>query len=241
MAEMTVLQIVQEFSTRQGLPKPLAVTAATDDTVQQILGMLNEGIADLADNYEWQQLQNEASFFHAGGAANQAIVFNTTYPDFKALIPETLWDSTGQLPVLGPLGPAQWAALLVRGIQPAQYSYALAGGALKIYPTPSPLTSITFTMSYLSRHGVYDPVSSATTELYTTDTSYPKLPSGLILADLKWRWRKEKGLPYAEDQRTCEEMKVNLVGREDQGRIQLDDQEYTGPGVIVPAGNWSVP
>lgn len=244
MAEMTTLELVTEFASRQGLPRPSSVVAATDDTTQQILGLLNEGAMDLADRFQFQQLRNKITFQHIGGTDYTALDLAVSYPDFKYLVPDTLWDETGRLAVAGPLTAAEWRQTTIMLGAPARYSFRLYGGKLHIYPAPDPLASITFGMEYGTRYAVFNPVAMASTETYTLDTSYPKLPSNVILADLKWRWRQAKGLPYAEDQRISEEMIANLQGRDDQGVLHMDDTQLyanVGPGLLVPAGSWNLP
>lgn len=244
MAEMTTLELVTEFAKRQGLPQPSSVVAATDDTTQQIHGLLNEGITSLVDRFEWEHIRVKITFQHAGGSDYTALDLGASYPDFKYIIPRTLWDETGRLEVAGPLSESEWRETTIMLGAPARYSFRMYGRKLRIYPAPNPLASITFGLEYATRYGVYDPVNATSTEFYTLDTSYPKLPSYLILADLRWRWRQAKGLPYAEDMRTCEEMIVNLQGRDGEGMLYLDARggaPNVGPGLLVPAGSWNLP
>lgn len=243
MAEMTLLTMTQEFCRRQGLPQPSTVTGATDDGTQQIWGLLNEGLQSLADRHEWGQLLFRTNFRHAGAGttSNTAITFSATLPDFKALVPETLWDASSRLPVQGPLSEPEWAELLTFGVAPARYSFQIRAGALRIYPT-APATT-TFTMTYYSRNGAFDPVSSANVPSYVSDTTYPLLPDHIILADLKWRWRQAKGLPYAEDMRTAEEIIQNEFARQPAARLSLDNEGLSdrGPRIFIPTGTWSLP
>ncbi len=67
MAEWTGLQIAQEFCKRKSLPVPQTLTGATDDTTNQIWGLLNEGMQDMAQRYDLQALQKNLIFTHAGG------------------------------------------------------------------------------------------------------------------------------------------------------------------------------
>ena len=64
-----------------------------------------------------------------------------------------------------------------------------------------------------------------------------------MLVGLRWRWKKEKGLDYAEDFRTYEMQVEDAIGR-DGGRkpVSMDlCTEKTGPAVFVPSGNWAIP
>lgn len=244
MAEMTLLQLTTEFCKRQGLPQPTSVVNASDDTTQQILGLFNEGIADICDRFVWPgRIIKIDSFIHADGGNFTALDFNTQYQDFKALIPHTLWNNTTRQEVAGPVSAEDWTAMTVMLITPALYSYRLYTNALHIFPIANAFHS--FTMEYLSRYGVFSPTAAANTELYTEDISYPLLPSYLILADIKWRWRREKGLPYAEDQRACEEQLINYCGRLETAELYMDNtnpwDKLASPGLYVAAGSWHLP
>ena len=37
-----------------GLPVPVVAAGSVDETVQQVVALLNEGIADICDRYAWQ-------------------------------------------------------------------------------------------------------------------------------------------------------------------------------------------
>ena len=62
---MTLLEIVQEFCRRQGLPVPSAVVSLGDDQLTQIVGLANEICEDL-DRFSWTQLVREASWTAPG-------------------------------------------------------------------------------------------------------------------------------------------------------------------------------
>ncbi len=106
----------------------------------------------------------------------------------------------------------------------------------------------TFQFFYQSRYAVWDPTlgggAGASIDIFTSDTAYPLLPRELVLADIKWRYAKEKGLAYAEDQRTFEAMILNYVAREPLATLIMDGPEFdpmgVGPGLLIPAGNWPV-
>jgi len=197
---------------------------------------------DLATRFEWQQLHTRHRFHHVGGANYLALDINTALPDYHGFVNRSLWDVTSRLEVNGPLNPKEWTTLTTMLISQARYSYRMQGGALYIFGVPSPLSAIDFQFEYISHYGVYNPVTLQNTETYTDDTSYPRLPARLILADIKWRWKANKGLPYAEDQRAFELMITDTIGREPQSDLVLDQQDQrllsAGPNLLVAAGSW---
>jgi hypothetical protein len=239
MAEKAVLTIVQDFCKRVGLPVPAVAAGSTDDTTVQVVGLLNEGIQDIIDRYALQQLTTYKSFQHANGPNYLALDLTKDVPDWKYTEQLTLWDEGTRLTLWGPATTQQWAQMMTMKIAPAPYVYILIGNAIRIYPVPDIPASVTFSFYYQSRCGVTD--GTNVYETYDKDTYSPRIPTYLVEADLKWRWKKEKGLPYAEDQRIAESMLVNLVGRSPQPILNLDAGERSyAPGIFVSPGSWNV-
>ena len=245
MASMNLLALVQEFSRRRGLPIPGTVTGAQDDTVNQMWGLLNEGIADIADRFIWQHLRTRYVFAHAGSTDYTALDLseNGPVPGYKAMLNNTIWDTTNRRQVFGPYDPIQWEAMINLQVSQAVYNYTIYGNALRIYPVPDPIITDQFSMEYLSNYGVMNPDANELTLFYDIDTAYPLFPSSLILQDLKWRWNQAKGLAYAEDMRQVEEMILNLQARDPAPDIVMDRSGFdqvAQPGLLVAAGNWPI-
>src|SRR5260221_300353 len=95
--EYQLLSLVQEFCKRKSLPIPTTVQGATDDLTLQLWGLLNEGVQDLGDRYNWQQLQRFITFTHLGRTDYAALLFgnqlnaSTQFADWKFMLPNTLW------------------------------------------------------------------------------------------------------------------------------------------------------
>ncbi len=244
MAEMSVLQIAQEFSRRQSLPNPTTVVSAQDDTTRQVLGLLNEGIADITRRFNLPQCTQRYTFNHVNGAGYLALDLSGSLPDFKQMVPRTLWDTTTRIEVNGPFNAKDWETLINMLIAQAKYSFRIWQNGIYIFGVPNPTSSVLFGMEYYSRYGVYNPVAAANQETYQDDTSYPRIPSYIILQDIKWRWKANKGLPYAQDFDICEKMLASQSAQTTMADLSLDNQDYpamVGPGLLVAAGSWPLP
>lgn len=237
MAEKSLLTIVKDFCKRAGLQEPSVAAGAADDTTVQIVNLLNEGIQEICDRYALQQLTMQKTFTHENGADYQALDLAVNVDGWKYMEPFTIWDTGTRLALTGPLTIQEWARSITMQIAPATYSYIVFQNKLRIYPVPSDPTAVTFTFFYQTKNGVED--GGTGYDSYVTDTSTPRVPTYLVEADLKWRWARQKGLPYAEDFRTCESMLMNAVGREPKAALSLDyGDHYYGPGIFVSPGSW---
>jgi len=243
LAELNLLQLTTEFCKRQGIPAPATVVGSSDDAITQIWGLLNEGMEDISRRFACQQFRTRYTFIHANAPGYAALDIVNTLPDFKWYYDQTLWDTTTRIQVAGPVSAQDWNQMIVMLVTAAEYNFRLMGNSFLIFPVPNPVNSITFAFEYQSRYPVIT-AGGVTQMNYQADTDQPRIPSDVMLADLRWRWREAKGLPYAEQLRISEEALQQLVAREPQPILSLDspdlDVPMAGPGLLVPAGSWNV-
>ena len=99
----------------------------------------------------------------------------------------------------------------------------------------------TIAFEYYSSYFVRE-TASVTKQYWTKDADTCVVDDALPVAYLRWAWKKEKGLEYAEDFAKYERMLATKGARNTTGRT-VDMAEGRSqrrfPGVIVPEGNWS--
>lgn len=238
---MTLLQIVQEFCQRQGLTVPLIVMSSQDDQLTQIVGLANEICEDLVRRHSWTSLQYEAVFTSVAGA-DQGAIADLAPNAYLKILNETIFDRTRRLPVFGPRSPQQWQMLKALPMSGPFYQYRIQQGRLKIIPDMP--AGHTMAFEYASE-GVVQGNSTATPTVkafFTRDDDTFLLDKSLLLLGLRWRWKEEKGLPYAESFRLYEAAVAEAAGA-DGTKQPVSMNEGSGmiqPGVFVPAGNWSI-
>lgn len=239
----TLLELVSEFAKRQALGTVSAVAASTDTTITQIHGLLNEGNIELADRFDWAALRRAVTFALDYSNNEYLKIGDNDAPgcDIKYIVPDTLWDTDVDLKVHGPLTDSQWAENVTRSIWPDPGAYMIRGKGLWIG------RDATGSRNYRMDVGLLFAVESGggdLKEISDADTDVFLLPSRLLLADLKWRWKKEKGLPYAEDMESSERMVKDAIGREGNApRLSLDRGTNTNlslgrPIIVIPGGSW---
>ena len=265
MINWTLLALVQEFAKRQNLGSPLSVTVAQDEETRQLWGLLNEEVAELNERGDWPQLHFHQAFTHEDGPGYLALGIYGPRADF-AEIPglgggltgtikyptkATIWCKTTGQPVIGPLTDQAWTALLqtnpvsstVDATPQAAgaYYWRMAGRGICIYPTQmGGMAPVQFILDAQLR----EPIITAEgdyRELFESDTDMCLLPGRVVLAGLRWRWRAEKGLPYAEHQRMYEGLLLQELGNAGAPTVILDEScDEVIPGIVVPWGNWMV-
>lgn len=237
----TLQEIVESFCGEQGIPVPASVMSSQDTQVLQVRRVLERGLDDLSQRGAWERTTFEASWASLA-SEDQGTIASLATNGFRYLLPETLWDRTEKLPLLGPMDPQNWQALKAIVITGPRYSFRLRGG--KFLVTPAPPAGHTWVFEYVSKNFLLDNDGTTYKYRFTEDTDEILVPDQIVQADLLWRWKKTKGLAYAEDFATAERMIANALGR-DGGKpcLVMDDNYGDGPrpGVFIPAGSWITP
>lgn len=232
----TLLQVVQEFCKRQGLTVPTSVVTSTDDQIVQILGLLNEGLDELAATFKWPQLEVEATF--TSTAYENQGTMETIAPGFMALIPDTFWSLSKRLPANGSISPQDTQQLKVYGRASALTNFRQVGPELHFVPAGP--AGLQYRFEYRTRYLVRS-ATGQPKQYFTADTDQTVLPDNLYVLDLRWRWRMEKGLSYAENMSTLNLVRKQcFVDSKSAPALRMGGYASSAaPGIVVPAGSWN--
>jgi hypothetical protein len=210
---VTLLSIVQNASDRLGLTRPSSVIASTDQQVLTLLGLAQEEGKDLLKRHTWQALQTEHTFATANGTASYALPSG-----FDAFIKETVFNRTRRRRMYGDLTPEQWQetqSSLVTMVNPA---FRIRANLFYISPTPTSIETVAY--EYLSKNWCQSDALVGQSA-WAADTDTGILDEELMTLGLKWRWKKSKGLDYAEDF-TSYEIRVAKAILDDGARVRID-------------------
>ena len=239
-AALSLLQIIQEESRRQNLPVPSAITSSTDEQVLQMWGLMNEGITALAARGDWGYMVATKQFTHRNDADYAALYLDTDLPDYKWMVPGTLWNLTTRLPVPLTTNEEAWWSSVNLAVQPAAFYARVYAQKLHIYPAD---VTQQFKFEYMSEYPVWSSDKLTRKFSFQADSDIPALPTRLIQADLRWRWRAAKGFSYAEQFRELNDMVVDDLAKNCvPGELNLagggGNRRMVGPGLLIAAGSW---
>lgn len=236
---MTLLQIVQRFCERTNISLPSTVYGSSDAQIVQIKALLEEEGIDLAARGPWQGITFEAT--HTTTAAeNQGAMTTIASNGFNYIKNDTIWDRTDDLPVLGPVSSQEWQALKAMSLNGPRYQFRIRGGNLLANPTPT--AGHTWAFEYVSKNWILANDGTTYKQFFTADNDTVLLPDVLVLQGLRWRWKKEKGLEYAEDFRTYEMQVKDAFGRDGGKPVLRMDGEGRSikPGIFVTPMSWDL-
>jgi hypothetical protein len=237
---MTLLEVVQQFCLRSGIPKPTTVAGSTDTQILQIQALLEEEGNDLAARGDWESLTNEATLTTVA-TESQGVMTTIASNGFRHIKNKTIWDRTDRLPVIGPINQRQWQALKAVVMTGPRYQFRIRGGELLVNPVP--VAGHDWAFEYISKNWIVNNTGMVFKNLFTADTDEFLLPDDLLLMGLRWRWMREKGLDYSELFATYEAQVKDAVGR-DSGKETLymdNTHQLASPGTFIPSGSWNIP
>lgn len=234
----TLLSIVQDMCGRQNIPVPATVYGTSDPQVLQIMRLLEEEGNDLSSRADWERLTFEAAVTTLA-TENQGTIESLCTNGFRSIKNDTIWDRTTMLPVCGPLSSKDWQTLKAVLSTGPRYLYRIRGGNLIVNPAPPAGSSWYF--EYVTNKWLTDSGGTTYKRRFTADTDIVLLPDDLCLQGLRWRWKKEKGMDYAEDMRTYEIQVKNALGQDGskpQLKMDMDGSASPVPGIFVSPGSW---
>lgn len=238
---MSLLTLVTQFCQRTALPVPAGVMAGTDAQTLQVRALLEEELEDLASRGTWERQQLEQSLTTTA-TEDQGAIAALASTGFRWIINQTIWSRDRHLPVAGPLDARQWQGLKALFVNGPYYRFRIRGGRLLVNPVPPAGESWFF--EYVTKHGILDVDGTTTKQAFTADTDTVLLPEELVLMGLRWRWKAEKGLDYAQNFDTYEKQVADALGHNgSKPTLHMDEmaQRDAQPGIFVPNGTWSVP
>ena len=138
--------------------------------------------------------------------------------------------------MFGAVTPQDWQARKAFNVSGPIYSFRLRGGKLLV----TPALPANHTISFEYNSGAFVRAADGTPKPYwTVDTDTCVLDDSLPLSYLRWAWKKEKGLDYAEEFAKYERLVATKLSRDKSAdAVNLSGCDNSPrPGIWVSAGN----
>lgn len=239
---MSLLTIAQAVADEVGFDRPSSVVGSTDLQVRQLHALLNrEGhwlVAGAGRGHVWNALLRDKSVTVTSGTDTYAVP-----TDCLRIVNDTMWDTTNDWPMIGPLTSQEWETLkrglTVTGprkrwrlVGEADGTYANAATSFYVQIDPSPTNSTDeFFYEYVS-NGFARQNSDAAAGTFDHDSDNPILPEQLFILGGIWRWKNAKGLPYAEEKTTYDAHLELMIGADKASRKLKMSRRTTGPRLL---------
>lgn len=230
---MTLLTVVQNAMTQVGLTPPSVVYASTDEIVRQMKAFVMVEGRKLLDDHDWRQLLT-ARTFSCGSAVEQSAEPQSDF--LRMANGSQMWNEANDFAIVGPVNADEYNDLLVRNVSSLPQYWRLVGTKLHIL---RPVSGNTIRYEYITNKWILQAAVTAGTAL-SADTDTFRVPENILELGLCWRFKKAKGLDYAEDMRNYElavaAAKMQDVGGRriiTTGREEMRARPRTWPGTIT--------
>lgn len=213
-----LLQIVQAACDELGIPRPTAVAGSADEQAKQLFALANRAGQSLADREGpvgcWPELRMEWTQTIGSSVDNYA-----GPSDLRYFLNTTAWDRTNDWQLQGPISPQMWQVLKsgTIGSTGPRTRFRRMGG--RIYFDPVPETNQSIVIEYCRNTWCTDSTGTTARERFSSDSDLPLIPDDAFILELKWRYRRAKGLDYQEEFNECEDFINQSIGRAAMGRV----------------------
>jgi len=206
---MSLLTIVQGAAKRLNLNSPSAVIGNTNKEVIQLLNIANEEGEDLAQRHRWQRLVTESTFTSVA-AESQGAITSLAGTDFGWICNDTVWNRTRNRKMF-PVDDTQWQQMKSSNITGPDEYFRIRGNTFRVIPTMTAGHTVAF--EWVSKNWC-ESSGGTGQDAWAADTDVGRLDEKIMRQGVIWRFKKYKGLDYAEDFNQYEAMVANAMARD---------------------------
>ncbi|WP_337267516.1 phage adaptor protein [Oryzifoliimicrobium ureilyticus] len=178
---MTLKEVIDAVCDAVNIDRLDSIYGNNDASANGMRALAQAAGDELARRADWQRLIASSSISGAGAALPS---------DFLRVVPGGALRTSAGLPVRPVTNSAQWA--VIAAASPAQPFYFISGGALNIAP---PSAGVNAVFDYISCNWVLANSGTRKAQLSADDDGF-LLPDRLMVKNIIWRWRRQKGLAY---------------------------------------------
>lgn len=199
----TINDEVEDAALECGLGSRSGWIAATDDSARQIVRLLPVIARDLLDRHDWSGASKTADVEPVAEQATWTLPsdFNRLQRGDNAVYEV----SPNRRPIIPIAGDGSWNETTAWGYAGAQRFYRRTGTAIEFY-RPLPAGS-EVKIAYVSNNWIIGNKAE-----WTDAADVAVFPSGLLRFGIIYRWRKQKGMRYADEQSEYETILARAIG-----------------------------
>lgn len=233
---MTCLTIIQDVCQRINLPNPSAAAQSTDPAILQLVALANKE-GEWSSNKDWQVLTKQTSFVTT--AVQLQTTLDVTAPGLKNIINDTIWNRDLRRPVYGPMTAQRYQQVQAAVFAGPWNQFIIQQNQILFFPVP--VAGQTCYFQYVTQNWCQS-AGGVGQSRFVMDSDVLLLREDLFKLGLEWRWKKAKGLEYAQEFADYEDFLADAFARDGtKDVINMGSARYDiFPGILVPSGSWPV-
>lgn len=188
-------------------------------TANLVKAIANQSVLALRE-YPLQKQTRQYSFTLTSASDTYALP-----SDFLNIVPDTMWVQESLWRVDFPTDPTVWAYLTASAGPPGIWVRCrLINNFLEFY---QPQEGMVVGFEYVSNALIQDGTTGDPKQLFSQDSDVWLIDDSLLIADIKWRYKAEKGLEYQTDFKLFQDSLANFLGTQ------------SGAKTIIPSNPWN--
>lgn len=235
---MSLLTLIQNVCAELSLDIPGLVIGSPDPTTAQLRVLSQRAGDELARDYDWSILRIPTQFTSTGAypEPNQPPADWERFADASVL-----WNNSMLWRLNGPVDAQTWQRNRIYNSNPVPQIWRLMqGGKLAIYPNT---VGQIISYEYVSANWVSISPSGVSSPTWTTDNDTSLISQRVLELSLMWRWKRSKGLEYAEEMENFQRAKESEIGSDrassafslsKPNRGNIPDNYWPGTIVVGP-------
>jgi hypothetical protein len=231
-------QLLDQVCPEIGFATPTSYIGNLNDTNIKTLVAIAQRVAVLQRNLSLQKLVKQARMSLANGAAtDDDRIFTYALPtDFYSLVPDTVYQFGRVDPAQLPTPPSTWAYLRSRsGPQELRVRCRFIDNLLYVF---SPDATQFLDFEYISNAPIQPatltqgPTSATPPNItqFVTDADIWLLDDPLFEMDVKWRYKREKGLDWQDDRQDYQLYENEVRARDGGAQTIYQPENWPWPG-----------
>jgi hypothetical protein len=215
---MTLLTICQGLASNVGLAMPDVIATSPQREWKEALRMANEAGEEMARRVDWAVLRITATV--TGSGTNVALSLPANFSRLSQGITARMGRQ-----IIRPLTRAEWDGLTPTMGTPRYF--ILTNGVVQFWPYPASGQEIT--VSYTERNWVQGAtpaivppgftLSMVQKSAFTADDDIARFSEDVLTKGLIVRWRRQKGMSYADEEAEYEAALADVAAFDDRTRL----------------------
>lgn len=231
MSLLTLAQSILQETKSSSIPT--SIIGNNEDSAKQVLEVVKISTIELCRSFDWQELQKEKFFTSISATEGYNLP-----DDFDRFINNTFWNSTKMTALEGAMTPQEWRLLKnssISGGASCEY-FRIRGNQTLIFPIPA--SSESYVYEYITNKVIQSSLGAAQTS-WLADSDVPLIDETILRLDSTWRWLKNNGRPYSEEQRianlaVAERARINGARKTIRHNYSDSDVRVGYPKLVTP-------
>jgi len=224
---MSLLTLVQGAALRCSFgTTPAQAYTSTDQSVLQMVAFAQDTGRELLERYDWNNLKNQCLITGDGATTlwNLPSDWMRLCPSDKSPMGALISLARPTIPLIGPVNDEWLNQMKALPAYPAFPVWRIVNGELEIWPALASGEVVQFW--YFTKAWIYQTTTGSYITAWSADTDTSQIDEDIIMKGAIWRWKRAKGLDYAEEFRAYELSVDRNAGQQNNERI-VSTSDYT--------------